>query len=166
MSVVCSTHSKRHDQVDHALLVVALSAAEAEPLVHHAALPQAFRDGDVSPRYPVVHGERSLDDTSTRTRLTQTICHMVITHIHTDKKEEKPPPHLVKDLQVEGVHPRRHGALDHLVPPWVLGSVVSCWRLVDGVAQSDPAVWIHPRHAVVFSQLGLYGDTIMAASVS
>jgi len=56
-----STYSKRHHQVDHALLVVTLPATEAEPLIHHTALPQAFRDGDMGPCYPVVHRERSLD---------------------------------------------------------------------------------------------------------
>lgn len=54
------THSKRHHQVDHALLVIALPAAEAEPLVHHAALPQAFRDSDMSPCDSVVHREGPL----------------------------------------------------------------------------------------------------------
>lgn len=53
-------HSKRHDQVDHALLVVTLPSTQAEPLIHHSALPQAFRDGDMCPRYPVIHRKCSL----------------------------------------------------------------------------------------------------------
>ena len=64
ISSVCKcTHSKRHHQVDHALLVIALPTTEAEPLIHHTALPQAFWYGDVSPCYPVVHGECSLGGT-------------------------------------------------------------------------------------------------------
>lgn len=66
-----------------------------------------------------------------------------------------PPPHLIEDLQVEGVDAGRHRALDHLVPARVLRSVVSGWRLIDRVAQTDPTVWVHPRHAIVFGQFGL-----------
>lgn len=76
-----------------------------------------------------------------------------------------PSPHLIKNLQVEGVHPRRHRALDHLVPSRVLGSVVSGWCLVDCIAQSDPTVRIHTGHTIVFSQLGLYNKTNKMASV-
>lgn len=75
-------------------------------------------------------------------------------------------PHLIKDLQVEGVHPRRHRALDHLVPPWVLGSIVSSRCLIDCIAQSDPTVWIHPGHPIVFSKLGLHSKIKKEASLT
>lgn len=64
LGVCKSTHSKRHHQVDHALLVIPLPATETEPLIHHASLPQALWDGDMCPRYSVIHGERPLDGTS------------------------------------------------------------------------------------------------------
>lgn len=54
------THSEGHDEVDHALFVVALPAAQAEPLIHHAALTQAFGNSHVCPRNAVVHGKRPL----------------------------------------------------------------------------------------------------------
>lgn len=64
-------------------------------------------------------------------------------------------PHLIKDLQVEGVHAGRHRALDHLIPARVLGAVVGRGRLVHGVAQAQSAVRVHAGHAVVLRQLGL-----------
>ena len=70
---------------------------------------------------------------------------------------EWPPrgPHLVKDLQVEGVYTRGHCALDDLIPARVLGAVVGCGRLVHRVTQAQSAVRIHAGHAVVLCQLGL-----------
>lgn len=83
MGCVCQcTHSERHDKVDHALLVVALPAAEGEPLVHHAAIPQALRDGDMGPCYPVVHGERSLDAASVITHLNRLETALFIKSLH------------------------------------------------------------------------------------
>lgn len=63
--------------------------------------------------------------------------------------------HLIKDLQVEGVHSRRNSALDQLVPARVLGSVVSSRCLIYCVTKSDPAVWIHSGHTIILGQLRL-----------
>lgn len=76
-------------------------------------------------------------------------------HQHVTSVRNVFTPHLIKDLQVEGVHPRGNRTLDHFVPPRVLGSIVSCWGLIDRIAQSDPTIWIHPGHPIVFSQFGL-----------
>ena len=81
-------------------------------------------------------------------------------------RSSSPSPHLIEDLQIEGVHPRWHCALDHLVPAWVLGSVVSGWCFIDCISQSDPAVRIHPCHTIVFSQFGLCSKTNIGASIS
>lgn len=56
---------------------------------------------------------------------------------------------LIEDLQIEGVHSRWYGALNHFVPAWVLCPVVSCRRLIDGISESNPAVRVHARHTVV-----------------
>lgn len=53
-------HRVGHDQVDHALLVVALPPAQAVPLVLHLALLQRLGDGDMRPGDAVVHGEGAL----------------------------------------------------------------------------------------------------------
>lgn len=54
------THRVRHDQVDHALLVVALPPTQAVPLVLHLALLQRLGDGDVGPGNTVIHGKGAL----------------------------------------------------------------------------------------------------------
>lgn len=74
--------------------------------------------------------------------------------------------HLIKDLQVEGVHARRNCALDHLVPAGVLGSIVSSWRFIYCIAKSDPAVWIHASHSIVLGQLCLCGKTAQKKNLS
>lgn len=66
--------------------------------------------------------------------------------------------HLVKDLQVEGVHAGGHRALDDFIPARVLGAIVGGGRLVHRVAQAQSAVRVHAGHAVILRQLGLKHD--------
>ena len=65
------------------------------------------------------------------------------------------PSHLVKDLQIEGVYPRRHSALNNFIPARILCPIVCSWSFIDSIAQSHPTVGVHAGHTIVLSQLCL-----------
>ena len=44
---------------------------------------------------------------------------------------------------------------EHFIPARVLGAIEVSGGLVDRVADSNPAVRVHPREAIVLYQLGL-----------
>ncbi len=62
---------------------------------------------------------------------------------------------LIEDLQIEGVDPGRDRALDDFDPARVFCSIVGSRRLIDGIAQSNPAVRVHACHPIVLRKLRL-----------
>lgn len=124
--IVCErTHSKGHHEVDHALLVVALPATQTEPLVHHATFSEAFGDGDVGPCYPVVHGERPLDDASVKTQNITWKCTPWDIRVHADfdalrNQDSQLPAAPCDQTRLPTVHPHHTNPTDKLTFHWLV----------------------------------------------